>query len=70
MMGERKREEGVKGKDSKAKKRIQNGEVEEMRRKQNDEFRSQISLRNEYNTNMCKPSFQGLSDEAPQNLVG
>ena len=45
-------------------------EVEGTRRKKDDEFRSEISLRNEYNTkyNMCKPSFQGLSGEASQKV--
>lgn len=70
-MGERKGEEGVEGTDSKEIREYRwKHEVEETRRKKDDEFRNEISLRNEYNTkyNMCKPSFQGLSGEASQKV--
>ncbi len=49
----------MEGKDSKEKKRIQKHEVEETRRKKDDEFHSQISLRNEYNTKYVQAKLPG-----------
>jgi hypothetical protein len=45
-------------------------ESERGRRGKDDEFRSQVRFEEPIHTKYAKPSFQGLSGEAPQKLVG
>lgn len=58
-MDERKERGRNGGKGFQREKRIQKHEVEETRRKKDDEFHSQISLRNEYNTKYVQAKLPG-----------